>query len=340
MKVLVTGATGFIGQQIVSKLADENYEIIGLKNSNKSSSEENLLGSKNSNISFIRADITDYRNLSGLEKIEELEVIVHSAGLAHQFGDTKKEAFDSVNVRGTENILKLAIKLKVKHFILIGSTAVYGIVSNSQNSKSRATVISEETPTKPQTLYAKSKLEAENVSRRICEENAIALTIFRLAPVIGENNVGNVSRLIEAIDKNRFVWVGNGSNQKTLIYKRDVAQACAVLIKNKKQKTEIFNLAADPIKMKDFVDEIALRLNTRILPINIPALFLKKIFQINSKIFKINKVSKISETVEKWLSDDIYSADKIARTYNFKPQTSITEAVRKQVDYYKSTKRS
>jgi nucleoside-diphosphate-sugar epimerase len=187
-------------------------------------------------------------------------------------------------------------------------------------------------------LYAASKLESEQICRRICEDNRIALTIFRLAPVLGEENAGNAARLIEAIDKNRFVWIGDGENLKTLIYKRDVARACVLLIEKKSNETEIFNLAAEPIKMKDFVLEISKRLNKRIFPLRIPAFFLRTVFLTNSKTFNLRRINKISDTVEKWLSDDVYSAGKIAEVYEYQPSVSIREAIARQVDYYRASR--
>lgn len=332
MKVLVTGASGFVGREIVSELTARNYQVTALRNS------KNRVERKLSNLEYLGADITDYENLSALENLSDVEVLIHSAGLAHQFGETKWEEFERVNVRGVENILNLAVKIKVKHFILIGSTAVYG-VPPSNRERHVAHVATEATPTNPQTLYAESKLEGERICQRICRENNIALTIFRLAPVIGEANVGNVARLIRTIDKNQFVWIGDGGNFKSLIYKRDVARACAQVIENKNRREEIFNLAAaEPVRMKDLVNEISKCLNVKIFPAVIPASFPRKIFKVNSKILRIKKIDKISETIEKWLADDIYSADKIAETYNFKAPTSIFEAISKQVNYYQANK--
>ncbi len=335
MKVFVTGATGYIGREIVSELSENAYQVIALGNSKNISAEE-----ERTNIDFRRADITDYKNLSDLEKLEGVDALIHAAGLAHQFGETKKEDFDAVNVKGTENVVRLALKLKIKHFILIGSTAVYGIAPAPKDKANKPLVIDEDAAVAPQTLYAASKLESEIICRRICEANEIALTIFRLAPVLGEDNAGNAARLIETIDKNRFVWVGDGENLKTLIYKRDVARACVLLIEKKTSGTEIFNLADEPIKMKDFVGEIASRLNRGIFPLTIPSFFLRAVFSVNSKTLNSRRVNKISETVEKWLSDDIYSAGKIAGIYGYQPSVSTREAIARQVEHYLAGKKA
>ncbi len=165
------------------------------------------------------------------------------------------------------------------------------------------------------------------------------MTIFRLSPVIGEGNAGNVARLIQAIDKRQFVWIGTGQNYKSLIYKTDVARACRKVLLEKKNGVEIFNLAAEPIMMRDFVRAAAKNLNEKIPKFSIPPLLLEKVFQLNEKTLKIKKIRKISETVEKWLSEDVYSADSFEREYDFKTETSISEALEKQILWYRKQKK-
>lgn len=336
MKVLVTGATGFIGKEIVRELSVNNIEVTGVRG-RKSSAE---LLNQNSEIKIVQLDISDVKSVSSGEKLGKFDVFIHSAGLAHQFGETKKEAFDAVNVEGTKNVADLSVKLGAKHFILIGSTAVYGIkpsgAEDSVHSRDFG-AIDENTPTNPQTLYARSKLESEEVCREICERNNLPLTIFRLSPVIGEANIGNAARLISAIDKGRFLWIGKGENQKSLIYKNDVARACVELVKSKTGGgTEIFNLSSPPVTMKNFVDEIAKSLNKKIYDFSVSENFLKNVFLANSKFLGIKKLDKIKDTVEKWLSDDIYSAEKIERKYGFIPETSVSAAIGKQIEWYKN----
>lgn len=327
MKVLVTGATGFIGREIVSELSEGEFEIYQIGNSN--------VKSQFSKEKFFKVDITSFEEVCELEQLKEADAVIHSAGLAHQFGNIEKEKFQKTNVEGTKNILELAVILKVKHFVLISSTAVYGTEKKfGKNVK----VTDESAACRPQTFYAESKLEAEQAAMEVCGQNNINLTIFRLSPVIGEGNAGNVARLVEAIDKKRFLWIGGGENYKSLIYKKDVARACREILMKKKKGTEIFNLAAAPILMRDFVGDTAKNLNKKIPGFSIPPLLLEKVFQLNERTLKIKKIRKISETIEKWLSDDVYSAERFEREYNFRPGTSISEALEKQINWYRKQK--
>ncbi len=326
MNVIVTGATGFVGREIVCELERKKFRIYRVGNSNVNQ----LISNSASDI--FKIDITNFEEVKKLRKLKDIDAIIHSAGLAHQFGSVKREEFQKVNVGGTGNILELAINLKVKHFILISSTAIYGTEKKTENA---VKVIDENSVCRPQTLYAESKLDAEKLAKEVCERNDIDLTIFRLAPVLGEGNEGNAARMVEAIDRKRFVWIGSGQNYKSLIYKNDVAGACVKILENKKKGSEIFNLAAEPVLMRDFVAEAARDLGRKIPRFSIPPILPETVFRFNKNFFKIKKIERISDTFEKWLSDDVYSAEKIKQKYNFETKTPILKGLKKQIERYR-----
>lgn len=334
MKVLVTGAGGFVGQAIVAELRQAGEEVFRLE-SPKAKSNENDVAEN-----VFRADIGDCQNLIETVRsgnIETVDVVVHSAGLAHQFGRQCKEDFWRINVHGSENTARLAAVLKARHFILISSVAVYGERKQGKDKDAVAgmskTGVTEIAECHPQSLYAQSKLEAENAVERICAENDIALTILRLATVIGEEDKGNVARLVGRIDQRLFVWIGGGENFKSLIYKGDAAQACLKVL-GRTSGNEIFNVTGEPVKMKQVVSEISRNLGKPISGVRISPRLLNKIFSLNSKLFKIKKLDKLAATVEKWLSDDVFSGEKFSRVYGFQAETPIGEALRRQVEDY------
>lgn len=320
MKIVVTGASGFIGREIVTELRSKNHEIIsfvGLKLKDLSEFK-----------SFVRVDVTDFDSLSSSCENQTADVVIHSAGLAHQFGKTTDEDFLKVNVKGTENISRLSVRLGVKHLILISSVAVYGNTGESG-------VIDETNSCNPKGIYAKSKFEAEKIATKICEEHKIALTILRPVTVIGENDRGNTARLIEAIDKRRFLWIGKGENRKSLIYKNDVAKACLQVLEKKTSAKEIFNVTGEALQMNFIVSEIARNLQRKILPFRISQSLLNVIFGVNKKSLNIGKISNLQETVGKWISNDVFSGELFHEKYGFQAETKISKAIRRQIQFYK-----
>ncbi len=279
------------------------------------------------NVKIIQGDVSEYKALIKLEKLEKIETIVHAAGLAHQFGKTVRDDFWRTNVLGTENICRLAELLKVRHLILISSVSVYGNHGNIE--------IDESIQCQPEGFYAESKLEAERKAIKMCQKTGIKLTILRLSTVIGEGDVGNFARLITQIDKKRFIWIGKGNNKKSLIYKKDVAKAVLRLVENHKEiGVEIFNLSSEAISMKEIVEAISRNLSKSPLKMRISEQFIRKVFRINARTISNGFLNKTEQTVEKWLSNDIFSGKKLYDKYGFTPQTPISEAISRQVKYY------
>ena len=119
-----------------------------------------------------------------------------------------------VNVEGNETPQFCRRQIN-QTFYLISSVAVYGY-KNNDAADGNMKKITEDEACFPKGEYAISRLKAEELAVKICRENDIALTILRLATVIGEGDRGNVSRLIEAIDKKRFVMIGKGGKLQNI----------------------------------------------------------------------------------------------------------------------------
>jgi UDP-glucose 4-epimerase len=125
MKVLVTGATGFIGKRFV-EYSRSNFQIISLSLRNKSIAELNL---------------------------NNADVIVHLAGKAHEMGPIDDKTYFDINYTLTRQLAEKAVEQKVSQFIYMSSTKVYG-----DNVKE---ILNEQSPCNPEDAYGKSKLEAE-----------------------------------------------------------------------------------------------------------------------------------------------------------------------------------
>lgn len=321
---MVTGASGFVGSAVVNELHNAGkYEICGIIGRRKSTDNTDLSGK----IKILRADISVYKTLENLEELKDTSVIVHTAGLAHQFGRVTKEDFWRDNVHGTGNICRLAGEIGAAHFILISSVAVYGDYGYSE--------IDETLDCHPFGFYAESKFESEKKAIEFCERHKIRLTILRLATVIGEGDRGNTTRLIRAIEKGRFVWIGAGSNKKSLIYKNDVAEGILKIIESdEKNGTEIYNLIGESVTMREIVGLISKNLHKKTPRLKISEGLVRGFFKVTKKGFSIAYINKFEKTFDKWLSNDIFSGRKFLEKYGFKPKTSISDALKKQVNYY------
>jgi nucleoside-diphosphate-sugar epimerase len=305
MKVLVTGASGFVGQALVAEFNARGFETIAV-------------GGPRSKGCDYSIDIGDASAVDAVSREQDVDAVVHSAGIAHRFGGVSDDEFQRVNVTLVENIARLAVTIGAKHFMLFSSTLVYGRRSGTGE-------ITENDQCRPFDAYAQSKLDGENAARNICEAAGINITIFRPAPIMGEGSKGNFARLIRAIDKHRFVWVGKGVNRKSVVYVGDVAKAAAAVLESGGKGTQIFNLAADPVTMKHIVDAIAAKLVRKVPPVHLPVSSVRAAFGISGRL---------AATLDTWLANDVYSNGKLQKTYGFKPSTSLETAIGREVEYY------
>jgi nucleoside-diphosphate-sugar epimerase len=326
---LVTGATGFVGKRIVEELARRGQIVVGLGGPSSGKPAD-----WPSDALFYTADVGDKGSLTRTGAFASLDAVVHAAGIAHRFGGVSPEEFQRVNVCGVRNTAELAAAAGARHFILISSVLVYGKTRQS----SAVPAISEVDPCLPDDAYSRSKLEAELVATEICKRDGIALTILRPAPIIGEGSKGNFARLIRAIDARLFVWIGRGSNRKSLVYVGDVASTVSDLVKRKNLGIEIFNLAGEAVEMGELVNAISSELGHRSPRLSIPPGIARAILRA-ARISPFRKsADRIGKLLDTWLSNDVYSTEAIRSAYGITAKTPILEAVRRESAYYLTNK--
>jgi nucleoside-diphosphate-sugar epimerase len=317
-KVLVTGATGFIGREIVRACLTDGFDVVPTGNSE---------GQEGGWSNYVRADLTVPNALSSA--LSGVDCVVHSAGLAHQFKMPKAdESFRKINADAVEYVARSAAQASVRHFVLISSVAVYG--ENAKNNPN------EESPCNPRGEYATSKLEGEKRAVEVCESAKMRLTVLRPATVYGEGDKGNVARLIRMIESGRFVFVGDGSNQKCLIHVSDVARACLAVIKSKGEGVGIYNVSSEPRAMREIVEGIAQELDQRPPRMFIPSWLVTTPLKVAAKL--THGFGPLKTTIEKWLSDDIFDGSKFEKDFNFQPTVSLKEGLKREVNWFKRDK--
>ena len=212
MRVLITGARGFLGRQILEGLKD--HQIITLGRSVQDD---------------IRADLT-----TDVPKLPCTDMVIHVAGKAHVIPGNSKEAaaFHETNYGGT---MKLAEALSAssaipKTFVFISTVAVYGLESG-QN-------IDENAPTSGETPYATSKIEAERFLLKWSETCGVDLVVLRLPLIVGQGAPGNLGAMVKNIRRGTYARIGSGEARRSMVLASDVA----ALLPTLQGKSGIYNL--------------------------------------------------------------------------------------------------
>lgn len=318
LRILVTGASGFVGSAI-----EGCCQTAGMRVLSTARSDVKPTGA----LEYFKADITDPESL--IEAMSDVDCVVHAAGLAHQFRESIKPAeFIKTNVKGTENVASAAVGAGVKHFVLISSVSVYG--------PHGAMACDEDTLCQPTGPYAESKYHAEKRTVQIFKDSDTRLTILRLATVYGEGDPGNVARLMRMIDRGRFVWVGDGSNRKSLIHRDDVGRACAQVVLQASKGTNIYNVSTSINTMREIVEGLASELGKDLPRWRIPSGLAKTMANSFDRISRGRKrIGRFGLTVDKWLGDDVYDASRFNRKFEYEPSVSLIEGLRREVAWYR-----
>ena len=202
MKILLTGANGFLGKYVNDYFVNGENIVIKAGKSNK-----------NDIVSDFSVNIPNLPN-------HFFDLVIHIAGKAHFIprNQIQTQEFYSVNVLGTRNLLTSIenLTVKPKAFVFISTVAVYGLTQGFN--------INETTPLNATEAYGHSKILAEKMIENWCEKNKVIYTILRLPLVIGINPSGNLKSMIEGIKKGYYVNIGGGKARKSMVLAKDIAE--------------------------------------------------------------------------------------------------------------------
>ncbi|KQT49354.1 UDP-glucuronate 5-epimerase [Devosia sp. Leaf420] len=232
MKILVTGAAGFIGFHLSQRLLAGGHQVLGYDGMTKyydvSLKEARLAILQRSNaFSFVEAMLEDKSSLDESTARFDPEVIIHLAAQAGvRYSLEAPEAYISANVVGTFNILELAKKLKPKHLLIASTSSVYGGNEKMPFEEADRTDF-------PVSLYAATKKACEAMSHSYAHLFKIPTTCFRFFTVYGPWGRPDMAlyKFVDAIEQGRPIDVyGMGQMQRDSTAVTDLVEGITRLI--------------------------------------------------------------------------------------------------------------
>jgi nucleoside-diphosphate-sugar epimerase len=295
MRVLLTGASGFLGRVIYAKL-QEKHKVISIGRTD-----------------FDNIRIKDLVDISGLPALEEkVKFVFHVAGLAHisPKNEVGKKAFNHINYEGTKNLCSWIDNWleKPESFVFISSVSVYGVDYGKE--------INETNQLNGNTPYAKSKIKAEQFLIEWGKKNGIKVLILRLPLLIGANPPGNLGKMISAIKRGMYFSIGGGKARKSMVLADDVAD----LVNNCPKVDGAFNLTDGYHPTFTEVESVISSQLNRSKPFKLPIAFANILGKIGDLLpfFPIN-----TNTVNKMVNDLTFSDLKARQQLAWKPSSVI-----------------
>ncbi|TKJ41681.1 hypothetical protein CEE37_03695 [candidate division LCP-89 bacterium B3_LCP] len=319
--VLVTGGNGFVGSHVVEELLQEGYSVRCLLRPH----------SRPDWIETLPVDIvrTDYSDLNSLrEAISGCEAILHFGGATKA---KNKESYFDANARTTGNLLEAATDVcpDLSLFLFCSSQAAVG-PSPSLDP------LDENAPPHPISAYGWSKMTAE----KICLESQakFPLCIVRPSAVYGPRDK-DILIFFKAMRWGIAPAIGRGERYLSMVYVKDIARLCGLILKKKPQGTQIFHVTdGDMHRWSTISDTIAEAMDKRPLRVNVPVGLTVLIGKILSgyanfagRIATLNR-EKIDDILQNyWL----ISSDKAQKELGFKPKYKLSDGVEETVRWYR-----
>lgn len=321
-KILITGATGFIGCILTQMLLEQNYDVRCFV---RKTSDIDFL--KETSAEIVIGDLRDYKSIenamTGIDTVFHLAAISRPEKLFY-FRPNFAKSFNTVNTQGTIWLTDIAIKNNVKKMIFFSSVS-------ASDSWEVAGGISP-------TAYAKSKKQADNYLQKKAKDSNTDIITISPGQVFGEGSIG-IANFYGLIKKGMFVIMGDGNNKIPIAYVKDVAKA-AIAAKEFGKNGHNYYIYNEKIIFNNYINKVKKCLKCNAKNIKVPLklalaiaiikecferLFFIKICPFNMDV-GINGVKSVAASFTG-------NNETTTKDLNFTPSTKIEQGIENAVSW-------
>lgn len=263
-KIIVTGGSGFVGRNFIEAYNDK-YHIIPIS---------------------LRTTKIEAIDFTGVE------TVLHLAALVHQMKGATEEKYFDINRDLTERLAVRAKEAGVKHFVFFSTVGVYGYHGDLYNHDFILDVNSECKPNDP---YGKSKYEAEEILKKLSNEediignnkkescNKFHVAIIRPPMIYGKGAKGNMINLVKLVKKFPMLPFDYGENKRSIVSINNLLDSTENIIDNEKVGIYI-PTDGEAVSIKEIVEGIALGLDKKVILIQFPRFIYKLLCKVKPSI--------------------------------------------------------
>ncbi|MGQ4873947.1 MAG: NAD-dependent epimerase/dehydratase family protein [Promethearchaeia archaeon] len=299
-KILITGATGFIGKWLTLYLYNKGFQLIA-----HGSSEESIRRLK----TFLREQNIDENNLEYWQEnflkddwkfpnFSDIDAVIHCAAITKVREGTLEnyDKYFQLNVVATKIIAKKALEEKIKHFIHLSTGQVFGKVDKFP--------ITEQTPKNPINLYGITKLMGEQVIASL-GMMGLNYTIIRPFSVYGKMHQNIIAIITNKIKNNEELTIyGDGNQKRAFLHVDDICNAIFLILFNEKCFEKDYNLSGEKeYSVNDLVNLLSKKFEKE------PKIVYKKapVNELNRNIADLTKIKLLGFRPQKTLEDFIFN---------------------------------
>jgi nucleoside-diphosphate-sugar epimerase len=319
MKVLVTGATGFVGGHLVKRLMDDGYSVRALVRKGR-----NVKGFDRK-VEVVYGDIVDPASLDNA--ILNVDTVYHLAAMVKEAG-VPDSLFWDVNVKGTENLLETSHRHGVKRFIHISTCGVHGDIKNPPAK--------EDSPFNPEDIYQKTKIESERIADSF-RKKGLPVVIIRPAGVYGPGDK-RIYKLFKLIKERKFFMVGDGKTFLHLVYIDDLIDSIILAGEVAGAEGEAFLIGGEKyLTLNELVKIIAETIGIPLRRLRLPVFPVRILAMVMEFTFKPLRIEPplFRRRVDFFTKNRAFDISKAKRILGYSPKVDIEDGIRLTIDWYK-----
>lgn len=323
MKLLLTGGTGFIGSRMALEARERKMDVVvtGLVKTDAEKSRAAELQRAG-----IRIETGNLQDAAfARQVVAGCNTVVHLAAAQHESG-VPDGYFEAVNVTGTQTLLAASREARVRRFVYGSTIGVYGSAAHGE--------LDESSPPAPDNIYGRTKLAAEQVVRE--QAGDVEATVVRITETYGPGDL-RLLKLFRAIDRRRFLMIGNGANRHQLMHVDDLVRALLIVAVHVAAAGETFVLpGAEVLTTRQMVEVIAGVLGRDVPRVRLPMwpfLAAATAFEATLKPIGIDPPLH-RRRLDFFRKTFVFSTDKVRRVLGFMPQVSFEVGARDTAEWY------
>ncbi len=332
MKVLVTGAAGFLGGHLVDMLVERGDEVRAMVRPVEDTSHLRTLAG----VEIVHGDLTDVASLK--RAVQGVQRVYNVAAKTGPWG--AESVYRAVNVWGVADLIRAAMDADVRRIVHTSSITVYGHHLRG--------IVSEDHPYHAEdNPYSRTKIEGEKLIADLVQGSGAPVVIVRPAWIYGPRDAASFGRFVARVESGKYFIIGSGKNVVPAIYVRDVAQG---LIKAGDADDRVigraYTLADDRrVTQREFMDTIADTLHVSRLSLNVPFSALYTAGRSAEIVWQVlgrrNATPPPLTTYGITLigGDQWFSIDKARRDLGYAPQYDIYRGIAEGVRWYEEAKK-
>jgi nucleoside-diphosphate-sugar epimerase len=321
MKVLVTGATGFLGGALVRAFADRGTKVTALVRKPDAAKKQLYPG-----VTFLQGDIVRPESLPAFPR--DIDCVIHAAGMLGRFRG-KESLYRLVNTAGTANVLKSTEAASIKRFLFISSAGVLGPIKEPPAD--------ENCPVAPSNGYERSKAAAERLVRGFYNEGRLRTVTIRPEFIYGPSDLHTLG-FFRAIRDRKFFLIGSGETLLHPTYIDDAVQGILGALEHDAFDGSEFLVAGPkPVSVRELTEVAARALGVNPRGFRVPrsiSIVVAALFEFIGRITS-RDVPLTFSRVRFFTENRAFRTDRATSILGYVPRLSIEEGISRTVEWYR-----